>query len=167
MGCNMSWPLRTRPRKGAWSRGRGQGLPQPHLGCETAAPGSQDTASPAQWWGLRRHSVQRGSGGEVSIRRPTRPGVAPWAEALPSSQKGPCLVASAIQGAQSSEPSGWASGLGSQRCAPASQVCREYLGSLASEASLEDDVGRGSLLLRSPALASEASAGAQKGWGAG
>lgn len=38
-----------------------------------------------------------------------------------------------------------------------------YLESLTSEPSLEDDVGRGPPLLRSLALASEASASAQKG----
>lgn len=55
----------------------------------------------------------------------------------------------------------WAGGAqGVGECPPASQVC--YLGSLASEASFEDDVGRGPPLLRSLALASEASAGARK-----
>lgn len=51
---------------------------------------------------------------------------------------------------------------GAGGCAAAFQV--HYLGSLASEPSFEDDVGRGPPLLRSLALASEASASAQK-WG--
>lgn len=95
----------------------------------------------------------------MSTKRPARlPGQSPFQEpeGPPSGGLGPPR-------AQRSSVSGWASGAQGRgvRDAPASQG--RYLGSLASEASLEDAVGRGPPLLRSLALASEASAGAQKG----
>lgn len=126
------------------------GLPQARSARQTECPPQMLGAKKAQR-SLRRESVQQEADpGESPFRGAERaddlsaPTQRPWKSAPRSAEKvGP-----------------WAGRVS------AFQTC--YLGSWASEASLEDDVGRGPPLLRSLALASEASTCAGKegraGW---